>query len=254
MLPKILMPIKEYSLIRVGKNFDGGYLIGKKSIENSDVLLTFGVGDDCSFERNFLKINPKARIFLYDNTVKNFWIKKLKRSCYKIFRLNPEILKFIFELVFFVAFFFKNNVCLYKKKIVSKKEEVNNSNISISEIMSNLKKYKTFFLKIDIEGNEYYILNDILRFKKKIKTLIIEFHSVHINLTKIKKFVKKLNLTLTHIHPNNHLSVINTIPQAIECTFEYRPKIIGNKKSLPNRLDQNCDKTKNEIFLTFKNV
>ncbi|MFM7673355.1 MAG: hypothetical protein ACKO5H_02185, partial [Candidatus Fonsibacter sp.] len=61
MLPKILMPIKEYSLIRVGKNFDGGYLIGKKSIENSDVLLTFGVGDDCSFERNFLKINPKAQ-------------------------------------------------------------------------------------------------------------------------------------------------------------------------------------------------
>ena len=43
-------------------------------------------------------------------------------------------------------------------------------------------------LKIDIEGDEYKILNDIKKNSKRIFFLLIEFHNVHKNLIKIRIF------------------------------------------------------------------
>ena len=46
-------------------------------------------------------------------------------------------------------------------------------------------------LKIDIEGDEYKILEQINKEFFKINLLIIEFHNIHKNLNKIKNFIKK---------------------------------------------------------------
>ena len=53
-LPKILKPEHNFKLIRVGKNNDGGYLVGKKSILNSENLISLGISDDWSFEEQFV--------------------------------------------------------------------------------------------------------------------------------------------------------------------------------------------------------
>ena len=45
MLKNILKPKKNYLLCRLGKNNDGGYLIGPKSIENTEALISFGISD-----------------------------------------------------------------------------------------------------------------------------------------------------------------------------------------------------------------
>ena len=50
MLPKYFKPEKEYDLTRLGQDNDGGYLVEKKSIENSKSLITLGLGYDWSFE------------------------------------------------------------------------------------------------------------------------------------------------------------------------------------------------------------
>ena len=50
MLKNILKPKKNYLLCRLGKNNDGGYLIGPKSIENTETLISFGISDDWTFE------------------------------------------------------------------------------------------------------------------------------------------------------------------------------------------------------------
>ena len=57
----------------------------------------------------------------------------------------------------------KNNIKHEQKKIVSKK--FNSSDISISEIVKQYKNHQ-LFLKIDIEGDEYRILDKIKNFKK----------------------------------------------------------------------------------------
>ena len=68
------------------------------------------------------------------------------------------------------------------------------------------KKTVSVFLKVDIEGDEYSLLNDIQRFEHSINSLIIEFHQIseNNNLKKILSFVKKLKLLkIIHVHGNN---------------------------------------------------
>ena len=57
MIPKYLKPMKEYDLIRLGKDNDGGYLVEKDSISKAEALITLGLGYDWSFEKDFISIN-----------------------------------------------------------------------------------------------------------------------------------------------------------------------------------------------------
>jgi len=54
-LPYFLKPKKNFKLLRLGKNYDGGYLIDINSIKNTKTLLSLGIGDDWSFEEDFRK-------------------------------------------------------------------------------------------------------------------------------------------------------------------------------------------------------
>ena len=56
MIPKELKPNSLYDLIRVGKDNDGGYLVCRNSVNNSDILISFGISDDFSFEEQFQKL------------------------------------------------------------------------------------------------------------------------------------------------------------------------------------------------------
>ena len=52
-LPDFLFPYKTESLVRVGNNLDGSYLIDKESVLNSKLLISIGVGWSFDFEKNF---------------------------------------------------------------------------------------------------------------------------------------------------------------------------------------------------------
>ena len=66
-LPTCFKPKKKYSLHRFGKDFDGGYLVGKDTILNSDTLISFGINDDWSFEKDFKKVNLDSKVICYDD-------------------------------------------------------------------------------------------------------------------------------------------------------------------------------------------
>ena len=64
-----LKPIVKKNLIRIGNKSDGGYVIDKACLKRANNLISFGVGDDWSFEKQCLKINNKINIKIYDHTV-----------------------------------------------------------------------------------------------------------------------------------------------------------------------------------------
>ena len=52
---------------------------------------------------------------------------------------------------------------------------------------------KKIFLKIDIEGDEYKILDQIIKNSENLTGLVIEFHNVSRNIINtIETFIKKL--------------------------------------------------------------
>ena len=242
LLHNIFRPKKDYHLVRLGRDNDGGYLVGSRAINESEILISFGINDDWSFEKDFLKKN-NIKILCYDKT---YVLDILKKKL--LFNLKSFFKKFRFFKIF------KNILNIFefinlKKKIIFLKKEIKAGDLTkiINEINSN-----KIFIKIDIEGGEYEILEEILINQTKFTCLIIEFHKFDINEEIIINFKKNLNLELTHIHPNNY-SVLNekNDPTVVEMTFEKNPEIIGENKVLPNKLDMKNWKRGPQIDLKF---
>ena len=192
MLPKEFKPKYLYDLIRLGRNNDGGYLIGKNSVLDSSALISFGINDDCSFEKEFKNLhNIDVLCFDHDIGIK-FWFKKFRKALRKSFIGEIKLLKDFFVNIFNYKFFFnRQGSFLYKKKIVGKEDNNLLSNeININKIIKNNNLKKNLFLKIDIEGSEYEILEDLISFRDSINGLIIEFHDVHLHLNTIISFIK----------------------------------------------------------------
>ena len=257
MLPRFLKPyqIRSSNLIRVGPKTDGGYIIDRRILNKSKILIACGLNDDWEFERDYLKKNQKTQINAYDHTVnKRFWLSRFKKDIISLLLLKKLKINKILDVFKYLDYrlFFRNNNKHFEKKIVFKKR--NDNETTIPDILAN---YNEIFLKVDIEGDEYKILNDIKRNSSKIIFLVIEFHDVDKNIKKIKNFIKKLDLKIIHIHGNNYggLDKSNN-PKVIELSLLNSKKIklnkILSKRKYPiNNLDYKNFKRKSDIEIKF---
>lgn len=241
-LDKFFKPIANYELVRIGRSNDGGYLIGKNSINSSKYLISMGLDLDWSFEEEFIKKNDKINIICFDDNLdKKFIFKKIIiQIILIIFNRN---LKYLISLI-------KNfiNFDLFVKKVEYKKKKINYGDVlKIQNDINNL------FFKIDIEGSEYRILNELITIKNKITGLVIEFHDVDLHLSKIESFINNIELKLIHIHPNNFggLDKFGN-PTLLELTFEKKPTIINEINTLPNKFDMKNNPDADDINITFK--
>ena len=150
-------------------------------------------------------------------------LMKFKKDLIKFLSLKifkPKKLYKMFQYIDFLIFFkFSKTNRFFLKKMM----EIHLGLLSLKEIINdNFDDKKNIFLKIDIEGHEYNILNDIIDLKNKLNGIVIEFHDVSKNINKISNFIEKLksDLYLVHIHGNNYsVKEINKNPEAIELTF-----------------------------------
>lgn len=221
MLPSFLKPfhLDNQNLIRVGPKLDGGYVIDKRSILNATEIITCGLNDDWEFEKFFLKINPKCKVEAYDHTIdKDFWKRRFKKDIKHFFLLKKIRLRKIIHIFRYLDYlnFFKDNNKHHIIKIGM--QNIHNKEITISKILAS---HQNIILKVDIEGDEYAVLNQILDNSSKINSLIIEFHDIHKNMDKIADFINKSKeLKLIHIHGNNFAgSNKDGDPNVVELTF-----------------------------------
>jgi len=99
MLSTLLKPKHTYDLIRLGQDNDGGYLLEKESAQKTKHLVSFGLADDWSFEKEFKKFNPDATIVCYDHTVnKSYWSVYLWHNIGRLIFLKISFKKFIDQL------------------------------------------------------------------------------------------------------------------------------------------------------------
>ena len=249
MLSNKLKPEHEFELIRLGKNNDGGYLIEKKSAENTKNLISFGLGDDWSFEKDFKKFNKEINISCYDHTInKNYWLVYLWHNVGRLIFFKITLKKFLNQIKKYFDYkkFFSSNRIKHFQCALGI-GDLNNA-ISILEASKNLKN---IYLKIDVEGAEYRALKDIIRLQDKIEGLVIEFHSIDLHMDKIIDFVENFKLKIVHIHANNADFVHNNTPAMIEVTFAKNPIKINDMPSIPHKLDQICEPTRRDISLIF---
>ena len=259
MLPKYLKPfhISNENLTRVGPKLDGGYILDKRIIHITEKIITCGLNDDWEFEKHFLKINPSCEVLAYDHTVnKKFWIERFKKDIFHFFLFKKLRLRKIISIFKYYDYinFFKDKNKHYELKISNR--NIKNKEITINEILNN---HDNLILKVDIEGDEYNILKQILDNSKKINTLLIEFHDIQTNMNLIKEFIEQSSeLKLVHIHGNNYQCIDRYIdPNVIELTFTNIEKIkfeqkITEKKYPIEKLDYKNSHRKDEYILRFE--
>ena len=241
-LPSFFSFKQANDLVRIGRDYDGGYLVSQSDIEKSDLLIGLGVCDDWSFESDFVKYND-VDVVCYDASVNfRFWLKRAIRQT-----IQHPLSFYAVKKYFSYNSFFKG-----KHKHIKKFVGLNCANKSYCTFLEVLNEtnHKNIFLKIDVEGSEYRFLDDIVANEERITGLAIELHDCDIHLKKIEKFINNFGLKLVHIHANNcgPIRLDDSLPLTLELTFSKHAKT-SNSRNLPHKLDMPNNKKISEIGL-----
>jgi len=220
-LPKILQPFDCQNLIRLGKNNDGGYLVNKLDVLETKTLISLGVGSDWSFERDFSFLS-NCDVEAYDASVD----------------ANLPALQA----------FFSNNRKLHTRNI-----GVEVDDIRLEDILTK----PNLFLKCDIEGQEYTLLNTLIQNSESFLGLVIEFHSINEkdHYDQMLNFIGKMRQKLIHLHVNNYFyykTEKGPVPDILELTFTSNSNIIYNAdRTLPHVLDMPNNPEDSEFKIEF---
>lgn len=223
-MPKIWQPWRCDDLIRLGKDNDGGYLVSRSDVMATKKLVSFGIGCDWIFEQQFLEI-AGCTLDAFD--------EKIPPQC------RTEL-----------GEFFQGSKRFRETKIGHSRDE---SVVSVHQCCDD----KDIFLKCDIEGGEYQILDDILGLGDIWTGMIFEIH--HIDqwnkYNAITGFIAKLPLKLLHIHVNNwgySKTAEGNVPWVMELTFGRGSGTRWDPDySLPHALDQTNNPKDGEFFISF---
>jgi len=207
--------------IRLGKDYDGGYIIAELPNVNYDIILAGGIEGDISFEEEFIKKYPNVKCFAFDGTINNL----------------PK----------------NNNKITFIKKNIGYQNTAGVTNLH--EIIYN---NKSIFIKMDIEGGEIPWIKSLTDTEiNKFEQIVMEFH-FPFSEKEIDVF-NKINRThyLIHFHANNCCGTRNhmnaTIPNVFECTYVHKkhftsvPKL--NTDIIPSELDMRNVGWNKEIIL-----
>ena len=226
-LLKKLLPYKiNTNLVRLGEKNDGGYLVPEdfKGIERN---YSAGVGILTKFELDLINNHSIYSKMLDYNDIDKSIIPK---------------------------------GCEFIKKKLSLRN--NAKEISINNWLET--NDKEIMLKLDIEGNEYQVLQEISKENmNKIQILIIEFHNLRdlrgtFFLNFFENLMEKLEsyFYVCHVHINNTSKIKKIgklkIPDMIEVTLIKKNRVKNFKKEfskLPHDLDSKTDLNKKEIFI-----
>ena len=274
-------PRRLSDLIRLGRDFDGGYVLNERIISRTRYLLSFGINDDWSFEFAFRTRNQAAQILCFDHTVSkaafreqsinalnqilsarfilgaltlNFsGVRNKVRALQRSLRLQSD----------FSSFFSSKSIRLFSMGVSNSSSS---KFLSIDQIFqlipSNERELEnSVFLKMDIEQSEFRVFPELLRFAKCLNGLVIEFHDLDmlwLNFVEVMNLMKPI-FEITHMHGNNFGDLIpnSQTPKLLEVTFLKR-SLIGEDESTTRKdvypisgLDQPNDRSREDYSLSF---
>lgn len=253
-----LKPTIVEGLMRVGSEYDGGYVMPEKLISDAEVLISFGLSDDWSFEEEFLDRNPNISIHAYDYTISlKAFRRRYRKALLKIlsgklsklhgYQRERRILKSYQE-------FFRGKVQHYENRIHNRNDMP--FDVTIEQVLAKTSSDK-IFVKMDIESAEYRVIPSLVNYHNRILGYAIEFHDTEPLRTVFKESVERLqsHYTIVHVHPNNFGGVaLDNLPESLEITFLRNDYVAGSMKRselLLMGLDAPCDYKHPEYALSF---
>jgi hypothetical protein len=137
----------------------GGYVVDFRSVENSDVLIGLGINDDWSFEKEFYSLQH-VPIVAFDGTVsKSILTRRFLKALTQVHKPRKALSRF-WQIHEYTRFFSDDR--RHEEKLVWLSNEP--GYISLSAVIEQAKQEKRskIFFKIDVEGWEYRLLDQLI--------------------------------------------------------------------------------------------
>jgi hypothetical protein len=207
--------IENKNNIRLGSIGDGGYELSYKKIMNADILFSGGISSNVEFEYDVFRMNKDIKIVMVDPTVSAF--KLIGKGIARIFLKKKDKLRYLINALTFILLSNSERV-VHKSIWINKKNTI----FSILRATFNKEKKEHILLKLDIEGSEYDILDEVLLNLESFNTMIFEFHDLNIRSNDLIKFIQKSesHFCITALNINTAGGIHNGLPKVIELTFE----------------------------------
>jgi len=222
---KCLAPIAIDGLARFGDRGDGGYVLPGFLMPTSNVIVSLGVSSNWSFEQAVINVNPTIKVHAYDHTVSEaVFRRKLRWTVLRFFVLKASLADVRQSLTIYRSYkrFFKTtpDVQHFKERVFNRVDSP--SDVTIDRMFARLDGKGDVVLKIDIEGTEYRVIDDVLKYEGQVSLMIIEFHQTEplreVFLRKISRIREYFDVV--HLHGNNWAGVAaDGLPESIEITF-----------------------------------
>jgi FkbM family methyltransferase len=185
------IPMKWYG------NTGAGFFVNEDNLDANSIIYSIGVGEDISFDRELIK-RFGCKVYGFDPTPKSIdFIKKQSDLSnyffypYGLFNKDGFIEFYLPDDSRYVSGSFLNrwnyNAAVKKPIQVPVKK--------FSSIIAELNHHKIDVLKMDIEGAEYDVVDDILNSGVIIDQIVVEFHHRFpgVGINKTIDFINKLN-------------------------------------------------------------
>ncbi len=195
-IKKPLIPFKiqkKCNKIYLGTEY-GGWDICPDYISKDSIIYSFGIGEDISFDLEIIK-KFGCKVYAFDPTPKSInWLKKQD--------LPDDFYYYDYGIADFdgLAKFFPpdnpnhvSHTILYKD--TTKENIVEVQFYKLESILNKLGHKRIDVLKMDIEGAEYKVIDDILKLDIDINQILIEFHHFfpQISIEQTINSIEKLN-------------------------------------------------------------
>lgn len=220
-------------LIRLGRDFDGGYVVSAASIDAATVLVGMGINDDWSFESDFAARLPRARIVGIDGSVSTERFRTLSRDAAidagrAALRLDRargrhglrEARRWYRTARGFRAFFSEPGHHFIPRYLGHRDLDW------AGLVRSHLDDDSAIFVKMDIEGAEYEVLPDIVSDHARITGCAIEFHDCGARWSEFVSAMDALSehFVVAHLHGNNWAPLVpgTALPSVMEVSLVHR--------------------------------
>lgn len=186
---------------------DCGYLVNPNDVSRSRILLSFGIGDNWTFEKQFQDLT-QCDIIAYDAPTD---------------RDIPGREEF-----------FQHNRRLVQQR-------VGHAGADVDQILRELPT--DIFLKCDIESSEWYLLDDLINHQHKFTGIVLEVHELNQkdHIDRLTDFMCRIGLRMVHLHVNNWFYYVTddgAVPDVLELTFSSDTNTkLDRNLTLPHKLD-----------------
>ncbi|WP_291984371.1 hypothetical protein [Luteitalea sp.] len=227
-----LAPLEVDGLIRVGGEADGGYVVPAGLLRNAEVLVSMGLGHNWQFEKDVKALNRGVRIHVYDHTVSDrLFARQLLAEVAGLVAGRTSLAtvrRRRLRLNDYRAFF-GTEATHFRERI---HDRCDSHSVDIPTVLARAGTGRVF-VKMDIEGGEYRVLEEVLSYADRILGLAVEFHDVGPLRPVFERVLEasRGRFEIVHVHANNFAPTYRDgFPEACEVTLARRDLVQGTKR------------------------